>query len=218
MKVLNLYSGIGGNRKLWTGVEVTAVEYNPEIAVIYQEYFPDDKVVVGDAHEYLLNHYKEFDFIWSSPPCQTHSRTNYFLNAQGVERYPDMKLYQEIILLQNFAPCRFVVENVKSYYNPLIQPQEIHRHYFWSNFNIPKPPFKEQVTVGRMCGKLSELGQTQAELRKDRQKGLGFDLTGFKGKDQWLRNCVNPELGLYILEQAQGIIRAENVNQLKLAI
>lgn len=26
IKVLNLYAGIGGNRKLWEGVEVTAVE------------------------------------------------------------------------------------------------------------------------------------------------------------------------------------------------
>ena len=26
MKVLNLYAGVGGNRKDWTGVEVTAVE------------------------------------------------------------------------------------------------------------------------------------------------------------------------------------------------
>ena len=31
MKVLNLYAGIGGNRKLWTDVEITAVEYNQKI-------------------------------------------------------------------------------------------------------------------------------------------------------------------------------------------
>ena len=29
MKVLNLYCGIGGNRKLWEDVEVTAVELDP---------------------------------------------------------------------------------------------------------------------------------------------------------------------------------------------
>ena len=32
MKILNLYAGIGGNRKLWKDVQVTAVELNSEIA------------------------------------------------------------------------------------------------------------------------------------------------------------------------------------------
>ena len=77
MKVLNLYAGIGGNRKLWEDVEVTAVENNAQIAKIYQDFFPDDKMVIADAHQYLLEHYKEFDFIWSSPPCPTHSRFNF---------------------------------------------------------------------------------------------------------------------------------------------
>ena len=57
--MLNLYSGIGGNRKLWDNVEVTAVEINSQIAKIYQDFFPKDKVVVGDAHKYLIEHYKE---------------------------------------------------------------------------------------------------------------------------------------------------------------
>lgn len=74
MKVLNLYACLGGNRLLWKDCEVTAVELDPELARLYQERFPDDKVIVTDAHQYLLDHYKEFDFIWSSPPCPTHSK------------------------------------------------------------------------------------------------------------------------------------------------
>ncbi len=50
MKVLNGYAGIGGNRKLWDNVEVTAVEIEPKIAEIYQDFFPDDKVIVTDAN------------------------------------------------------------------------------------------------------------------------------------------------------------------------
>ncbi|GAG21491.1 unnamed protein product, partial [marine sediment metagenome] len=58
MKILNLYAGIGGNRKLWGDEhEVTAVENNPEIAGIYQNNYPKDHVVIGDAHFYLLQHY-----------------------------------------------------------------------------------------------------------------------------------------------------------------
>ena len=106
MKVLNLYAGIGGNRKLWKDAEVTAVENNSQIAEIYQHFFPNDKVIIADAHQYLLEHYKEFDFIWSSPPCQSHSsfRHNICVKLRGTkEEYPDMRLYSEILFLQHYA-------------------------------------------------------------------------------------------------------------------
>lgn len=220
LKVLNCYAGIGGNRKLWQDVEVTAVEYNEEIAGIYKDHFPNDTVIVGDAHQYLLEHYKEFDFIWSSPPCQSHSRTNYFLNPKGVIRYPDLKLYEEIILLQSFFKGQYCVENVIGYYEPLIKPQEIARHYMWANFEIKPKAF--DTHIGRMCGSKSDLGITQATLRRQRQADLGFDLSRYKicivKKEQALNNCVTPDLGLYIMEQAKGIMRIENTNQLKLSI
>src|SRR3990167_712799 len=137
MKILNLYAGIGGNRKNWDNEhEITAVEHNSKIAKIYQDFFPKDKVIVADAHQYLLEHYKEFDFIWSSPPCPSHSVCNHFLFAQGNIRYPDMSLWQEIVFLQKWFKGKWVVENVKSYYPPLWLPKIIDRHYFWSNFSI----------------------------------------------------------------------------------
>jgi len=75
MKILNLYAGIGGNRKLWgDDHEITAVEYNKSIAEVYINNFPGDNVIVSDAHEYLLDHYDEYDLIWASPPCQSHSK------------------------------------------------------------------------------------------------------------------------------------------------
>ena len=79
MKVLNLYSGLGGNRKLWQDVEVTAIESEQKIADVYKTNFPEDTVIITDAHEYLLANYDKFDFIWSSPPCQSHSRMMSFL-------------------------------------------------------------------------------------------------------------------------------------------
>ena len=138
LKVCNAYAGIGGNRKLWEDVEVTAVEIDESIAKIYQDFFPDDKVIVADAHQYLLDHYKEFDFIWSSPPCPTHSRLRLLSVNRGLidMKYPDMKLYQEIILLSNFCDGKYCIENVKPYYEPLIPAKESGRHLFWTNFNI----------------------------------------------------------------------------------
>lgn len=138
MKVLNLYAGIGGNRKLWEDVEVTAVENDPKIAAIYKDFFSRDRVVVEDAHEFLLDHLQEYDFIWSSPPCPTHSKIRYIDTIRGQNKpvYPDMKLYEEILLLKYYFSGKWCVENVNGFYKPLIKPTEINRHYFWCNFHI----------------------------------------------------------------------------------
>ena len=193
MKVLNLYAGIGGNRKLWQGVAVTAVEINPEIAKIYQDFFPSDTVVVGDAHQYLLDHFKEFDFIWSSPPCQSHSSFRFNISVRferAKPEYPDMRLYQEIILLQTHFDGKYVVENVEPYYKPLIPAYALQRHLFWANFNISKIHVPEDVI--------------RSSQIPDLQKIHGFDLSNYKieNKRQILRNCVNSELGREILECA----------------
>lgn len=213
MKVLNLYAGIGGNRKLWDGVEVTAVESNPHIAKIYQDFFPNDTVIVADAHQYLLEHYKEFDFIWSSPPCPTHSKARYGLGFHGgkVEGvYPDMRLYQEIIFLDKHFKGNWVVENVMAYYQPLIEPQMIGRHWYWANFTIPKikvepsrisqqsKKYMEKNTGGSRIGALRSFNVSEF------QEKLGFDLSKYKGVEKRLvlRNCVEPEIGKHIFESS----------------
>ena len=65
------------------------MEQNADIAKVYSDFFPDDTVIIGDAHEYLLKHFSEYDFIWSSPPCPTHSKFRYL---NDIKVYPDMKL------------------------------------------------------------------------------------------------------------------------------
>jgi len=193
MRILNLYCGIGGNRKLWPSddIEVTAVEMNPEIAKIYQDFFPNDKVIVADAHKYLLEHYKEFDFIWSSPPCPTHSdiRRCGVHKGQYAAKYPDMKLYEEIILLKHFSKCPFVVENVVGYYDPLITPFEAHRHYFWSDFIIGKINLNEDRVHNEIIGS---------------KPVYGFDLNKYQvdNKRKILRNLVSPKLGLHVFNCA----------------
>ncbi len=195
MKILNLYAGIGGNRKLWPeGHEITAVENNPEIAKIYSDFFPNDKMVIGDAHQYLLEHFQEFDFIWSSPPCQTHSQVRYNLGfkAERVYKkvkaiYPDMSLYQEIILLDKFYQGKWVIENTIPYYKPLIPGTEIAKHIFWSNFIIG--PI-DQASRGHRGGTVETL---------QNKKMLDLSRYDIQNKRQILRNCVEPETGKHIL-------------------
>lgn len=196
MKILNLYAGIGGNRKLWPNEhEITAVEINPEIAKIYQDFFPDDKVIVGDAHQYLLEHYKEFDFIWSSPPCPTHSRMRFLLKEKGIkEVYPDMRLYEEIIFLNTFCKSKFVIENVRSYYEPLISPQLAGRHYFWANFHITNMKLRKKVR--------NDKGMT-LDIKMENQKIQVNDFYEYDGdKRTLINNCIEPKLGLHIFNCA----------------
>lgn len=203
IKVLNLYAGIGGNRKLWEGVDVTAVEHNENIAKIYKDYFPSDTVIVADAHEYLVENYANFDFIWSSPPCPTHTRMALnFADAKAADkriipRYPDMKLYQEIIFLDNFFKGKYCVENVIPYYEPLIRPKvQLERHLFWANFRIPKHTFdSEKSDIVNMTGKSTNYGFNISDRKINHRK------------DQILRNLVNPQIGLYVLDQANNVLR-----------
>ena len=188
MKILNLYAGIRGNRKLWGDEhEITAVEYKPEIAKIYQDFFPNDKMVIGDAHQYLLEHFEEFDFIWSSPPCPSHSRIRKMNLTQNKPVFPDMKLYEEILLLKGYYKGKYVIENVIAWYKPLIPPQQINKHYFWCNFMI-SPITKESREHNSGHKVLGEL--------------KGFDLSKYKGIDRIkaLRNCVEPFTGKHILD------------------
>ena len=198
MKILNLYAGVGGNRKLWSDEhEITAVEYDQSIATIYKDLYPQDNVIVDDAHDYLITNFKQFDFIWSSPPCPTHSRMNFLLNQKETFtlKYPDMKLYEEIIILQTFFKGYFVVENVKSYYDPLITPQESGGHYFWANFDIPKIDTRKKVR--------NDKGYTLA--KKMEEKNIYIDnFHGYKGdKRTLLNNAIESELGLVILKQIE---------------
>ena len=204
MRILNLYAGIGGNRKLWGDEhEITAVEYDPKIAAIYSDFFPNDTMIITDAHAYLLEHFGEFDFIWSSPPCPTHSKitlSNHIspykdnsvqlANGGGIQpRYPDMQLYQEIIFLTHFYKGSWCVENVVSYYEPLIRPYEINSHFFWSNFYIPK--------IKTLASRLHNQPKQKAEMM-----GFDFERITVPNKRKIINNCVEPETGLHILQAA----------------
>ncbi len=192
MKILNLYAGIGGNRKLWGDEhEITAVELDPNIAKIYQDLYPDDNVIIDDAHEFLRKHFREFDFIWASPPCPTHSVLQMTRFYDDELKYPDMTLYQEIIWLQAFFKGKWCIENVTPYYKPLIEPTfMIDRHCFWASDFILTSQFHNNYTAIR-------------DDIKAMQKAYGFDLSKFTRTVEIrkvLRNCVVPEIGKFIFE------------------
>ncbi len=210
MKILNLYACLGGNRYKW-GEEhdITAVEWDEELAILYQERFPNDTVIVADAHQYLLDHYKEYDFIWSSPPCPTHSRFNVSMKTKRKMKYPDMALYQEIIFLQYYYDGKYVVENVIPFYDLLIQGHKRNRHIYWTNFNMPS------ILSER---KNPDLGRTK-NVVDALSKFHDYDFRKYKAKQsiqKVARNLVDYEAGKTILDTVMGIRTKQNINQTEL--
>lgn len=208
-KILNLYACLGGNRYRWDEVadnlEITAVELDPELARLYQERFPNDIVIVADAHQYLLDHYKEFDMVWSSPPCPSHSRARFARRDTTKTIYPDLKLYEEVIFLEHYFKGKYVVENVIPYYEPLIQAKKRGRHLYWTNFNLPSD--------------LNERKSSIMESKDEVSKWCEFhdyDFRNYKGNqrmDKIARNLVDYEAGKTILETVFGIERKQNEKQ-----
>lgn len=204
MKVLNLYAGLGGNSNLWDDAihEITNIELDPKIASILQRRKPNQKVIITDAHQYLIENYKEYDFIWASRPCQKHSKMNKFTRHSMI-RYVDGGLFEEIIFLDNYFKGKWVVENVVPYYQVYGSPVKIGRHLFWSNFkiqqmeNLPKSPknMMNLATVG------------QKKIMMD-WLGIHYEENIYYGNNhcpvQILRNCVHPDLGLHIFNQIKS--------------
>lgn len=194
IKYLNLHAGIGGNRKLLpSNVKVTAVEHDPAIADVYAKLYPNDIVVVGDAYEYVEKKYHLFDYIWGSPACPTHGQYRHNVGVLGkgfAPVMPDMMLYSLIIFLSTYFKGKWVVENVKPYYTPLVPPAfELHRHLFWANFVAPPKEFKPAKI--RSKNKISDFDDGPIVAKSK-----------IKNKRQVLRNCVDPEVGLHIFNSA----------------
>ena len=213
MKILNLYACLGGNRYKWgDDHQITAVEWDEELAKLYKERFPSDEVIVADAHQYLLDHYKEFDFIWSSPPCPSHSRARYWSSSNYDTTtkpvYPDMTLYQEILFLKHYYKGKYVVENVIPYYDPLIPAQKRGRHLYWANFILPNVLSDRSFRVS---------------AEKDEVNGLSkfhdFDFRKYKGGqplNKIERNLVDYEAGKVILDVVMGIVKKKDERQIEL--
>jgi DNA (cytosine-5)-methyltransferase 1 len=205
MKILNLYACLGGNRLLWKNCDVTAVELDNDLANLYKIRFPNDNVIVTDAHEYLLNHYKEFDFIWSSPPCPTHSKSRFARHKTTTPKYPDLKLYEEIIFLSKYFKGKYCVENVIPYYEPLIPAKKRGRHLYWTNFNLPNNINERKCNI--MEGK--------NEVKKWCEFH-NYDFYQYKGNqriDKIARNLVDYEAGNTIYEIAFNLINQPKINQ-----
>lgn len=207
LKLLNLYSGIGGNvYKLDRAqFEITSIENNPKVAAVYQELNPDDEIIITDALNYLKQHFKKFDIIWMSPPCQTHSKLQHS-QRKRVNRSVniiDPQLWQCILFGYqhlNDQSIIWIVENVEPWYNKYwnFPHVKLGRHYYYSNANFHNISTKNPGNFSKM---------NLAALIKFH--GLPIDdniMELIRSIDRQhprvvLRNCVHPGEAAQIMQQ-----------------
>lgn len=204
-KILNGFSGLGGNRKYWSGnIEVTAIETNEKVIEVYKKHFTNDTIINTCAYNYIYNNHDKYNFVWASPPCQSHSRLA--LTQKKVVQ-PDTRLWELIAFLEEChrknPDFHFVVENVKPYYSPPIPPTTaIGRHFFWSSFFFPAPLFPTRTNIW------NRNNSKEAELLKE-EYGIQFEgniYLNSHNPSTVLRNCVPPSIGKYIFDYYTSLI------------
>jgi len=197
-KLLHLYAGLGGTTELLdeSVFEITHIELNPKIAAVLQKRKPNQKVIIADAHQFLLENYKDYDVIASGIMCQTHSKMNR-ATRHNMVRFVDGKLFEEIIFLNTYFKGKWFVENVVPYYEPYGNPTKMGRHLFWSNFDITPMDDLPKSPKGMM--NLATIGQKKTMMD---WLGIHYDENIYYGNNhcpvQILRNCVHPSLGNHV--------------------
>ncbi len=204
IKILDLFCGIGGVAKgfqrylLEQGMsfEYYAVDVDPKVLRAHKKFNPLSNTILRDAYSFTDDELLEFDFIWASPPCETHSRLNFY-NWGNPKKYkePDMRFYELIEMLYRLN-IPFVVENVEPYYKPPIKPSvKVYRHVLWTNLSIR--PFRVDLP------NFSDVKDDVKSLTK--YHGVPRDVVNTLGTARKarsaLRDMVNPIVSYNIAKQ-----------------
>ena len=107
MKAVDLFCGAGGAAQ---GLKNAGFSKIVGIDIEYQPEYPFE-FIHSDVFNVELDFFKDFDFVWSSPPCQAYTfATEKSRNLGKV--YPDLVKLTRQLLLKINKP--FVIENVPS--------------------------------------------------------------------------------------------------------
>lgn len=105
-RLLDLFSGAGGAGMGYhrAGFDVVGVDINPQPNYPFEFH-------QGDALEYVAEHWREFDAIHASPPCQNYLNLGKVNVAQGRDYdHPDLIGPTRLLLTATGLP--WVIENV----------------------------------------------------------------------------------------------------------
>lgn len=198
MRILDLYAGLGGTAKGIQSVlekkgvdyEYFAIEIDPNVCAAHKINNPRSTVICADVKDWL-DKITDFDFVWASPPCQTHSILNFSNKATGKKtNLVDWSLWHVIDHLQRTENVSYVVENVLIWYNePFKHNFNLDRHYFWTNLSLLSFEYQKRT---KDWGYLSVKGWKEYHQ-------VEHAITG--NKRQQLRNCLHWSIAAGIFEQ-----------------
>ncbi len=145
-KALFLFAGLGGYAYPFyesNNYDITFIEYLPELCVPLQNKYPNTKVICEDAIKYLERNYKDFDFIFASPPCVANSRINLLFSEKRnqYKRLPSLLPLEIKIFLDTNFSGKYIIENTIPYYTVYKEIYKdysiVGRHLILANFTIP---------------------------------------------------------------------------------
>jgi len=216
LKILDLFCGIGGVARGFHDYLqehrikylYVAIDIDKHVLKAHKALNPLSNVILRDAYSFSIDELRRYDFVWASPPCETHSIAGIWTRKE--KKSPDFRLYKLILTLHD-ANIPFVVENVKPYYNPPIKPtSKANRHRLWSNLsispvNLRLTPFERVKNSTRTLCEYHDLPEEIAKI-----------IPSKKRRDA-LRDMVHHEIAYEIAKQViPQVLEGKKVIQTKL--
>lgn len=203
-KCLDLFCCAGGAGMGYkqAGFEVTGIDIEP------QPKYPF-KFIQADAIEYLIEHWREYDFIHASPPCQGYSHLTPKEHKDKHEKLIDILRAE---LIKTGKP--YVIENVAGARRELINPTMLcgsmfnlrtQRHrYFETSFDLAAPSECDHSEIPLLVTTASKASREkrfalgmQPKSVKNAPLAYGIDWMDFKG----LKEAIPPAYTRYIGER-----------------
>lgn len=208
MKVLDLFccGGGAGMGYFQAGFDVTGVD------IIFQSRYPFD-FIQDDAFDYLEKHYKEFDFIHASPPCQAYSQVTPVKNKSNHQKM--IPKLRELLVktgkdycIENVAGAKHELKNPVMLCGSMFGLRTQRHRFFETSFNFNAPCKCDHTEISLLVTTASKASR---ELRfrlgmkpktvKNAPLAYGIDWMRFKE----LKEAIPPAYTKYIGECFHGV-------------
>jgi DNA (cytosine-5)-methyltransferase 1 len=115
LTMASLFTGCGGwewGAKQLGVRPIWGVEFNKAYAPIYEENFPESKIILGDVRSVSPAKLESPDILVASPPCQAHSEAR---KATSADRDDERVGVNIIRFVKALEPRSVLIENVPEY-------------------------------------------------------------------------------------------------------
>jgi len=181
--------------------EYVAVDNDRKVLQVHSLLNPHSKTVLEDAWLISDDRLLQYDFVWASPPCESHSVLCW---KRKDKPKPDMRLWWLIRRLRKLK-VPFIVENVRPYYGTILKPTaKAGRHLLWSNLSLKSVQLNSNVTFYDIHNRRDALVEYH---------GLPGWVARVATRDM-LRDMMHPQLSYKLAKQVIPFILSYRSSQL----